>query len=88
MSVVSNFGQGTSPILSQSIQCTSSDNALSECDIAARDQSQCQHVAGIICEGLRKNIRQVFVILIYTTPTMCTVVKCLSVGGEYVSHSF
>ena len=51
VSVVSNFGRGTSQILSQSIRCTRHDNIFSDCSITAQDISQCQHVAGVICEG-------------------------------------
>ena len=52
VSVVSNFGRGTSPILPKSILCTRDDSIFSECSTTDRDTSQCQHVAGVICEGL------------------------------------
>ena len=52
VSVVSNFGRGTSPILPKSIQCTSDDSIFSDCSATDQDTSQCQHVAGVICEGL------------------------------------
>ena len=29
------------------------DKTLSDCSLKDRDTSQCQHVAGVICEGLR-----------------------------------
>ena len=51
VSVVSHFGRGTSPILNKNIQCSSGYNVLSQCTIIEQDTSQCQHVAGVICEG-------------------------------------
>ena len=52
VSVVSNFGRGTSPILPKNIQCTRDDSIFSECSTTDQDTSLCQHVAGVICEGL------------------------------------
>ena len=52
VSVVSNFGRGTSPILNKNFQCSSGYNVLSQCTITEQNTSQCQHVAGVICEGL------------------------------------
>ena len=52
MSVVSNFGRGKSPIVPKSIQCTSDDSIFSDCSTTDQDTSQCQDVAGVICEGL------------------------------------
>ena len=52
VSVVSNFGRGTSPILLQSIQCTRDDSIFSDCSTTDRNINECQHVAGVICEGL------------------------------------
>ena len=52
VSVASNFGDGTRSILSQRIQCTSDNSIFSNCSILDRNTSQCQHAAGVICEGL------------------------------------
>ena len=52
VSAVSNFGRGSSPILPKSIQCTRDDSVFSNCSTTDRDTSPCQHVAGVICEGL------------------------------------
>ena len=50
-SVVSNFGRGNSPILSKTIKCSSNDETLSHCDTIDMDVTECQHVAGVICQG-------------------------------------
>ena len=52
VSVISNFGRGTSPVLPKIIQCTRDDSIFSECSTTYQVTSQCQHVAGVICEGL------------------------------------
>ena len=51
LSVVYNFGRGTSPILPMSIQCTIDDTTLSSCTITYQDMSECQDIAGVICKG-------------------------------------
>ena len=50
--VASHFGGGTSPILPKIIKCTRDDSIFSNCSTIDQDISQCQHAAGVICEGL------------------------------------
>ena len=52
VSVASNFGRGTNPILPKSIQCSTDDPTFSDCNTTDLNVSQCQHVAGVICEGV------------------------------------
>ena len=52
---MSHFGRGSSPILHKRIQCTRNDSIFGNCSKTDRDTSQCQHVAGVICEGIYMN---------------------------------
>ena len=50
--VVVGYGRGTAPILPQMINCHSYRiNTFSDCSTAELDISQCQHAAGIDCQG-------------------------------------
>ena len=79
-----------SPILPKSIQCTRQDKIFSDCSTTDQDTSQCQHVAGVICEGLWTQLNFHYIKLnnyIYHVHTLVNVML-LSPAAPCLSNGF
>ena len=63
--MISDFGEGVSPVLPQNLQCNGNEVALHECSSRMINPNQCQKVAGITCEG-EHVVQMLHLYLVYT----------------------
>ena len=78
--LVSNFGRGTRPILPKAIECTVDDDTLSGCATTDLDISQCEHEAGVVCDGAYNIILSLSSIRCVNSGSLSHVAPCFIEG--------